>query len=609
MQPPRRSLLLLAGLVAILAAPQCVAPGVHVFAIAPESAARTWERFETLGFVWPEAATPSDPAQVSVTGEFEAPGGRRYEIPGFFFRDFDRTLAGGRERLAPKGRGYWKVRFTPTEPGAWRWRWIAALPEGRDESPWRVVDVAPPAPDRHGLLRTSPADDRYLRFDDGAPYFAVGENLAWYDARGTFAYDDWFAKLAAQGVTYVRLWMPSWAFGLEWTERDASGALVATSLGDYTRRLDRAWQLDTVLEAAERHGIYVMLCLQNHGAFSLTTNSEWSGNPYAAQNGGPLARPSAFFSDPSARALFRRRLRYVVARWGYSTHILSWELWNEVDLAEQPGGTAVLDWHTEMAAELRALDPYDHLVSTSTAYPIAQPLWSLPALDLTNLHFYAMNEFFAYPVAPDFSTTPGLFLAARPPGKPGLVSELGAHSAGPAETLAVDPHSIAIHDGLWGGLFGGGFGTSMTWWWDNVVDPQDLYANFGAVAAFVRDVAFDREGFAAGGAAGTGAGRELRAQALRGRTTTLVWIKNVAHQWWPTATGPDPSAVEGASLALTSAGDGAWTARWIDAYDGHEISASIVTVAGGALTLDVPPFSRDVALRLDRTPPALAARR
>jgi hypothetical protein len=601
MGPLRSHLLVLLLLGALWGVPGCDVTGVHVAAGALSQAPRVWERFETVGFVWPEVENPFDPDRVAVQGEFEAPDGQRLAMPGFAFRSFRRALSGGTEHLTPRGQIYWKVRFTPTSPGTWRWRWRVTLPEADDETPWQSFEVAPAAPERHGFLRVSPLDPRYLRFDDGSPYFAVGENLAWYDGRGTFAYDDWFAKLAAQGVTYVRLWMPSWAFGLEWTERGPGGAVSASSLGDYTRRLDRAWQLDTVLEAAERHGIYVMLCLQNHGAFSLSANSEWNDNPYRAENGGPLARPSDFFIDPAARALFQRRLRYIVARWGYSTHVLSWELWNEVDLAEQPAGTAVLDWHAEMAGTLRALDPYQHLVSTSTAQPTSHPLWLLPALDLVQLHFYAWNDVFAFPVAPDFSTTPAFFLRRRPPGKPALFAELGTHSSGPAETLAADPQSIGIHDGLWGGLFAGAFGTAMTWWWDNVVDPENLYPHFGAVSSFVRGVAFDREGFAAGGASATAPGEVLRAQALRGQSVVLVWIKNVAHQWWPTDTGPHPEPVVGASLALDGLADAAWSAHWLDAYDGHEIAAAVVQVTGGTFSLDVPAFSRDVALRLERT--------
>ncbi len=37
------------------------------------------------------------------------------------------------------------------------------------------------------------------------------------------------------------------------------------------------------------------------------------------------------FTDPQARKYQQRIFRYIVARWGYSPNILSWELFNEID--------------------------------------------------------------------------------------------------------------------------------------------------------------------------------------------------------------------------------------------------------------------------------------
>jgi len=555
----------------------------------------TWERFETRGFLWPPPANPYDPAEADVVAELEAPDGSVRRTPAFRTQDFSRERLAGRERLTRVGLPEWRARFTPDRPGAWRWRWVAVTPDGRADTPWRTLTVTPPRSGRHGFLRRSPSDPRYLRFDDGTPWLAVGTNLAWYDARGTYAYDAWFARLAAEGATYVRLWMPSWAFGLEWTRRDASGALVASSLGDYEDRLDRAWQLDHVLEAAARHGLQVMLSLQNHGAFSLAHNSEWADNPYAAVNGGPLAHPRDFMTSPEARALFQRRLRYVVARWGYATNLLAFELWNEVDLAEQPAPQAVLDWHAEMADFLRALDPYDHLVTTSTSLGGSLDVYALPQIDLAQLHFYP------YPAVSDFSTAvPFLAQNLAAFGKPVLVAEIGVDQRGPAETIARDPESIGLHDALWAGVLGPSLGTGMPWWWDNVTEPENLWFHWGPVARFVAGVAFDREGFAPGGIAATSPSRPLHALALRGETTVLAWVRNARHQWFPPVTGLDPAPIADARVTLSGVGDGAWRARWIDAYTGADLAAADVTVTGGAVALDAPVFSRDVALRLDR---------
>jgi hypothetical protein len=593
-------LLLLAGSLVVALGFRAPAP-VQVVGVEHPKRVRAFERFEARGEIAHRAANPFDPAQIDVRAEFRAPGGVRHEIPGFVTRDFERELVGGFEKVRPLGSLYWKVRFTPAQPGQWRFRWRVVTPEGSDTTRWRTFKVLAPAPGQHGFLRPSPRDPRYLRFDDGTPYFAVGENLAWYDGRGTFAYDDWFAKLAAEGANYVRLWMPSWAFGLEWIRRE-NGAIVSNTLGDYTDRLDRAWQLDTVLEAAERHGIRVMLCLQNHGPFSLDANSQWADNPYNAANGGPLADPVDFFDDPAARALFKRRLRYVVARWGYATNLLAWELWNEVNLAASTFLPEVQAWHEEMARELQALDPWDHMITTSVSLGEEEsPLWQLPEIAFTQSHTY--NVPFLLDTGYLLTT---LLERVRVEGKPALIGETGADWRGPAETLATDPSHIGFHDGLWVGVLAGTFGTGMSWWWDNVIDPQELYPHFGAVARFVEGVAFDEQGFTGTRPRAVATGRRLTAYALVGDPITLAWVKNLAHHFAPEGHPGDFVPVEGATLTLEGLADGAWTARWIETRTGDELRRDAADAANGALTLAVPSFVGDVALRLERggAPPA-----
>ncbi len=573
---------------------------VQILAVGYPKKVRAFERFEVTGQIAHRAANPFDPAQLDLRGEFRAPDGTRFEIPGFVTRDFERELVGGFEKVRPLGALHWKVRFTPTETGRWRFRWRVTTPHGSDTTRWRGFKVRPAAADRHGFLRASPLDPRYLRFDDGTPYFAVGENLAWYDGRGTFAYDDWFAKLAAQGVNYVRLWMPSWAFGLEWTLRE-NGALVSSSLGDYTDRLDRAWQLDQVLDAADRHGIQVLLCLQNHGPFSLDANSQWADNPYNAANGGPLTDPLDFFDDPTSRELFKRRLRYVVARWGHATNLLAWELWNEVNLAASTFLPEVQSWHVEMARELQALDPWDHMITTSVSLgEEASPLWQLPEIAFSQSHTY--NVPFLLDTGYLLTT---LLEQVRVEGKPALVGETGADYRGPAETLATDPSHIGFHDGLWVGVMAETFGTGMAWWWDNVIDPQDLYPHFGAVSRFVEGVAFDEQGFVGARPAVAAAGRQLTAYALVGDPITLAWVKNLAHHFAPVGNPGDPVPVEGATLRIEGLADGTWSAHWIDAYDGSTLLLLVAPVTGGSVELAVPGFVGDVALRMHREPAPL----
>ena len=148
-------------------------------------------------------------------------------------------------------------------------------------------------------------------------------------------------------------------------------------------------------------GCEVQLVLNDHGQFSSHVDPRWYDNPYNAANGGPVPEddPAAFFSDPTAKDLFKQRLRYLVARYGAYRDILAWELFNETQFIgradKNPFGSQqvrddLVAWHAEMAAYLRSLDPYDHLITTSSDIDTsaARTIWADPNIDLVQVHDY-----------------------------------------------------------------------------------------------------------------------------------------------------------------------------------------------------------------------------
>jgi len=314
------------------------------------------------------------------------------------------------------------------------------------------------------------ASNQYIETGDGQALRLIGQNVAWPSGRGTYDYDTWFGAMKTAGENYARIWMCPWSFGLE---------TDANSLTHY--RLDRAWQLDYLLRLAEQRGIYLLLCLDFHGMFEVTPdvfggNNFWPTNPYNATNGGPCLNQNAFFTNITARAIYQKRLRYLVARYGSSPNLLAWQLLNEIDneyaYLNPPDVTA---WHGVMGSWLHTNDPFGRLVTTSLTGSSDRPeIWTLPQMDFADYHSYSEPS----PVLRLGSVTQSFLKRYH---KPVLIDEFGTDWRG--WNRSNDPYLRGFRQGLWGGALGGSIGSSMSWWWEDIYAENDypVYTALGAI--------------------------------------------------------------------------------------------------------------------------------
>ncbi len=523
---------------------------------------------------------PFDPRQINVRAIFQTPGGDRREVPAFYWAGYERHELSGTCLLTPSAQAGWRVRFTPTTPGRYSFRVVARDASGETEWGPGAFDCA--AGDARGFLRRSD-DPHYFRFDDGSPYFAIGENLCWYSsARRTLDYDLWLAKLQAAGANYIRLWMPSWAFGIEW---DKPGVY----------RMDRAWELDYVLEQCERRGIYVKLCLDNFRRF------DEGGNPYDVANGGPCKTVRDFFTMPEARELYKQRLRYTVARWSYSPALLAWELWNEINCVDGYNDYRddVRAWTVEMCRYLREIDPSKHLtVNSLGSSNFDDELWALPEMDFAQMHGY--YGWSGYDETRDMAAfIPNWLAKVDNHAKPYLFAEFGVirEKPEPRELCDRDREGVHLHNGLWSAALSGAAGGAMLWWWDSYVEPMNLYSRFASLSAFASDVPWHKAELQR-----VGLGRqpqELRVLALRGPRLLLFWAQNPAHTWWNVVQGESIPPMRDAQIIVRDLGKGPYRLRLYDTWAGRYISDERVTPQAGVLTLPLGDVARDLAGRLE----------
>lgn len=446
-----------------------------------------FERIEVDCVLAGQFDNPFDPRQIEVDGLFQTPEGKSVVMPAFLYQDATRQLKDGAERVELVGEPFWKIRFAPVVPGRWQVS-LRVRSKGIEVASDPFPFEAGPARG-HGYIRHRPGSD-YFHYDDGTPFFVIGENIAWAGKRGTYDFDKWVPAAGRAGMNLARIW-------LQWNQV-LSIEHKGTGAGRYD--LANAWRMDHVLDLARKSGVRVMFNCDSpepyqkeHYWLGKLTSRPWDNCPHNAANGGPLRAPEEFYTTEEGHRLIRQRLRYIVARWGWDPNIFCWELWNELNCF--PGWEKLLPqiaaWHVEMAGVTRGLDPNRHLVTTSFGFADGhEAIWNLKELDFVQSHSYGGKD-----MARVLPAIVGRMKARY--GRPHLIGEFGPQLS--AEMLGTvfdaDAKGVHLHNALWSTALGGSAGTALTWWWDNYVDPKDLYGVFTPVARFCEGVPWTTAGF------------------------------------------------------------------------------------------------------------------
>ena len=306
-----------------------------------------------------------------------------------------------------------------------------------------------------------------FRFDDGTPYWPLGHNLAWSNAEVPDL-PAYLGKMGGEGLDWARIWADHWdgknPFWKEGETPKQAGMMIPSVLAKW----------DGIVAAADTARVRFQMTMFHHGPWSTRVNSNWGENPWNAKNGGWLRTPAEFFTDPKAMALSRAWLRYAVARWGHSPSIMAWELFNEVQWCDphyEKGGDAILGrWHDAMADYVRSIDPYRHLVTTSSDLDL--PIYR--KVDYLQPHGYPAS------------------VAAMVAGTPKLAKPFFWGEIGPGQLDGSRPVQVAaVRDGIYTALLTGQAGAAQYWTWDRVAS-QDLEPEFRRAARLVRASGFDR---------------------------------------------------------------------------------------------------------------------
>ncbi|HEY3332027.1 MAG TPA: hypothetical protein VGK19_18490 [Capsulimonadaceae bacterium] len=451
------------------------------------------------------------------------------------FVDYDASFSydrHGYESVALVGPANRSVRFTPNEIGTWRYTPMCDnQPIGEGE--FTCVESLNP-----GYVIVSPHDPRYFCFSDGSPYVPIGLNLCWPTMyalssgqeflvtaqRATFGareFERWFDRLAANGGNFARLWLGATYFQ---PEPEIAGAL------DFTRLA----AIDRAVDLARSKGIRLKLCLEYFRTFE--QGHMQSRHLLHPDDGRSPASMEAWFTSDEWQSLWMAKVDALLARYGDDPVVMAWELWNEIDCCYAASFDIVNEWTRRMLGVIKASSPRNLVTNSLGSFDLEakqalQDAFKMPEMDFQQVHAY-IDQGAARPACKTDAVAMAVTCVdlARRPDRPILLAETGAvndcHS-GPFGFYGWDDDGLIMHDTTYSPFFAGAAGSGHIWHWAVYVDAKNHWPQFKALSDAIDGIAVDREYFEVIDMST----QECWQLALRGRSTSLLWLRNKADRW------------------------------------------------------------------------------
>ncbi len=388
---------------------------------------------------------PYNSKEITLDMVLTSPSGKTVAMPCFYVQ--------GNEQQSD-----WKARFTPQETGVYTFVFkcnAKGISTQSQTGTFFVKESGNPGFLRKNNLWT-------FRFDNGTLFRGIGENVGWEFRKWEdpkYTYDYLLPTLSKNGANFFRTWMCSWNLPLEWKTISSTDRYKNT---DQYFNPDAIKRMDELMDMIDSLDLYVMLTLDWHG--ELISDAEWKHSSYNKANGGQAENPTEFFTLEKAQNQYKNKLRYIIARWGYSTHIAAWEFFNEIDNAAFNGSDSILiphaavaQWHDEMGMYIKNTDPYNHLVTTSISHRDIMGMNSSAYMDFNQKHIYKHTDRLASTIK----------TYAQNFNKPYVIGEFGYEWDWNIDFKTIAKESD--HDykiGLWYGLFSPTPILPMTWWWE-----------------------------------------------------------------------------------------------------------------------------------------------
>lgn len=278
-----------------------------------------------------------------------------------------------------------RYRISPDMEGLWHFSVAIKAPYTSGSNDQTLPDLnfsgytffcEPALPDNRGSLSVSQANGRTLKFQTGSPFIGLGTNMAdadhgdlgrnidpnswWYSfyKRDHDVMKESMDLLHDAGGNFMRMFLLRHIFAPEWVNLGVYDAYKTPEVcdsnfpttcetngwtdGHMGNGQFQSWAFDQMLDQARKSEIYIQLCIDPYMPGVGYEKFLWGAHPFVQNILEPSARPydlKHFFYqggnaqnlDEGAFRFWKRKYKYIMARWGYSVNLPIIEPFNEVD--------------------------------------------------------------------------------------------------------------------------------------------------------------------------------------------------------------------------------------------------------------------------------------
>jgi len=370
-----------------------------------------------------------------------------------------------------------------------------------------------------------------------------------------------------------------------------SGELIFNSQADIHKSVESkaAAYIDQLVNKGEKQGIYFK--------FVVHDKNDWIQN-HLLENGEFDEEGDGYFQGQSTKAnwLLRQWWRYVIARWGYSTAIHSWELLNE-------GPPNHLD-HYGLAQQfgefMHTFDSHPHLVTTSFWYGWEGEFWAdsdaYPDIDYADYHLY-VTEPKDFQNIWNWSKSLSEQLYERPINKPVLMGELGFFTPGDPNYKMVFQSSDWFHDLIWSQVSADVVFTPVYWWNDHLesINYRDTAKAFNT---FMADVPLAQKQFSPLSMSISSPGWFYMGQKSQDGDYVFAWLH---YQQSESASGITSKKSQGIQAEISLNPSTPYRVNWYDTIQSRLLlSEEVESDSAGKLILTYSNSNPDLAVKIIR---------